>query len=113
MHKQPWLRSLLLLPVAAATLAACHSTPPLVVDGFTLNPDPWFQDRQSLLQRASFDLSCDPATMSMRVLAVGGNGMYYDDWATQVGVSGCEQRVVYVRTLQGWVANLAQTKPTQ
>lgn len=110
MHMHPWLRSLLLLSTVWIALAGCASTPPLVVDGFTLNPDPWFQDRQKLLQRASFDLSCDPANLTLRVLAVGGNGIFFDDWATQVGVAGCDQKVVYVRALQGWVANLAQTK---
>lgn len=107
--------SLLQLSLVLAVLAACGhrqpDPPPFVVDGFTLNPDPWVQDRQTIAQRASFDLNCAPEKLTLTVLAVGGNGMYFDDWATQVGVSGCEQRVVYVRVPQGWVANLARNDP--
>lgn len=71
------------------------------------------QDRQAVAQRASFDLNCPADKLGMTVLAVGGNGMFFDDWATQVGVSGCDQRIVDIRTIQGWIANVARTDPQQ
>ncbi|MCY1008354.1 hypothetical protein OV079_22910 [Nannocystis pusilla] len=108
-------RSLLFVPFVLALFGGCrHSpTPELVVDGFTLNPDPWLEDRQKIAQRASFDLNCPADKIGLTVLAVGGNGMWFDDWATQVGASGCDQRVVYIRTPQGWVANIARTDAAQ
>ena len=110
----PMLLRTLVLPLLLTTLAIAATTgckpsqPPLVVDGYTLNPDPWNQDRQTIVQRASFDLNCDPQSLEVRVLAAGG-GQVFDDWATQVGVSGCGQRGVYVRTQSGWVLNVART----
>lgn len=95
------------LTLALALASGCHRTPsqpPLVVDGHTLNPDPWLKDQQTIVQRATFDLNCDANKLEVKVLAVGGVGIF-DDWASQVGVSGCEQRAVYVRTQSGWVAN--------
>ncbi|MDC0721400.1 hypothetical protein POL25_31120 [Nannocystis sp. bb15-2] len=108
-------RPLLFVPLALALLGGCrHSPDPtMAVDGFTLNPDPWLQDRQAIAQRASFDLNCPAEKLALTVLAVGGNGMFFDDWATQVGVSGCEQRVVYIRTAQGWIANIARSDAAQ
>jgi len=101
----------LVLAVALPVLGGCGhrqpKTPPLVVNGYTLNPDPWLEDRQKIAQRASFDLNCPAEQLELSVLAVGGNGMWFDDWATQVGAAGCDQRAVYVRTNQGWLANIA------
>jgi hypothetical protein len=101
----------LVLPIAVSVLAACGhrqpEAPPLVSNGFTLNPEPWLDDQKKITQRASFDLNCPAEKIETTVLAVGGNGMYFDDWATQVGAAGCDQRAVYIRTPQGWLANIA------
>lgn len=110
MHRRAAGPSLLCF-IAVSTLAGCaHRTPdapPVVNNGFNLNPDPWLKDAQTITQRASFDLNCPADQIAVTVLAVGGNGMYFDDWATQVGAAGCDQRAVYIRTPQGWLANIA------
>ena len=88
-------------------LSGCGHAKAIDVNGFALNPDPWLEDQEKLTRRATFDLRCTAENLALTVLETGGEGgMYWDDWAVQVGVQGCDARIVYVRTQQGWVANI-------
>ena len=88
---------------------------PVMVGGVALNPDPWLEDREVLTRRAGFDLDCPAEDLSITILATGDDDLssgkdhpseiYWDDWAVQVGVAGCDQRIVYIRTSKGWIAN--------
>jgi hypothetical protein len=108
------VRILLLLSIASG----CHHTadpPPVTVSGFKLNAEDWNENRTKIEHQAAFDLQCP--NVSLTVLQVGNGflqGGYYDDWATRVGVRGCDRQATYVRTLSGWVQNtVVASQPVQ
>ena len=75
----------------------------VAVDGFTLTQNVWTNDQIDIRSRASFELSCPAESLTLQVLATSRVQSVY---AGQVGVTGCEKRVVYVRSeALGWVAN--------
>ena len=84
------------------TPACAHKT--IMLDGFEIDPAPWQKDQQAIAQRASFDLNCDANSLNMKIIAIAG-AYGLADWVSQVGVSGCGQSGVYVRTQQGWLLN--------
>jgi hypothetical protein len=57
-------------------------------------------DLATLGKRASFDLSCPKQRLEFSEL--GRDDL---DEVSQYGVTGCGQKVVYVRTSRGWVLN--------
>jgi hypothetical protein len=63
------------------------------VNGFTLKADDWERDRWIIRQQAAFDLGCPKDELTLTVL----NHDYYNATATNVGASGCDKRVRYIR----------------
>jgi hypothetical protein len=62
---------------------------------------------KELRTRAAFEMSCDAS--SLKFVPV----MYSYTLAgvvTQYGVEGCDQRIVYVSTNDGWIANTRSDK---
>lgn len=90
----------------AATLALMGCASSLVVDGLPVGEQKWSDSQRDVRRRASFDMGCDAAALELTLLEV-------HEWArppnpTQVGVTGCGRRGVYVRTSSGWVLNTDQ-----
>jgi hypothetical protein len=71
-------------------------------DGFSLVQSDWERQEADLRARASFELSCAADQLTVHVLTTMPA---YENYAQQVGVTGCEKKAVYVRTVSGWVAN--------
>jgi hypothetical protein len=69
-------------------VAACASR--VVVDGFSLTEYEWSWHESIIRRQASFDLGCPEPDVKLTVLAYNG------DHATNVGATGCDQRVRYV-----------------
>ena len=70
------------------------------VDQFDLDKEDWNQQRVDILSRASFELRCAAEKLVVTVLVSNSNG-----YAMQVGVDGCDHRLVYVRNQLGWNLN--------
>lgn len=88
------MRSALLLVVVI--LAACRG-PQVRVGKYSLDKQSWEEARGLIVTRASFELRCPEERLSLSVL---GTWPGADDRPNQVGVEGCEHRLVYVD--QGW-----------
>jgi hypothetical protein len=82
------------------------------VNGFKNNQDSWNATQRDVPTRAEFDLKCPKDQLQLKLIAVSDYAPYF---ATQVGVTGCGQSVVYVDTPSGWVANGASqdAKPAE
>lgn len=81
-----------LLAVAAAlSLSGCLAT--VTRDGFVLYERDTTLSIETVKRRASFEMSCAPEQLTVVVLNTYPGG----DMANQVGVSGCGQKLVYMR----------------
>ena len=59
--------------------------------------------RDNALSRAAFDMGCPEEELTVQDLNPQGETM----WGSQVGVTGCGKKAVFVRTTyNGWVNNL-------
>lgn len=89
----------------ALVLTGCAS---VQVDGHHMNQESWENDERDIRRRAAFDLTCPPEKLQLVLLATLYPG-HSGDVATQVGVTGCEHHLVYVRggSPSGWVLNSA------
>jgi hypothetical protein len=76
--------------------------------GFTVRQGFTEDAFEKVKSRATFDLECPKEKLELVVLgtglALGG------DVPTQIGVSGCSHKAVYVSTSLGWVMNNAGEK---
>jgi hypothetical protein len=59
------------------------------------------EDRTDIISRASFELRCPADGLTITLLSTCPNPGY----ACQVGVDGCDHRLVYQRTQLGWALN--------
>jgi hypothetical protein len=69
---------------------------------FTLDKDYWERHEKEVKARASFELKCPPEQLTLTVLASHGG---LTDTAKQIGVTGCDHRLVYVNNMGSWVLN--------
>ncbi len=91
-------RLLFLLPL----FAACATTT-LKMGRFEVSKEDWDNARERVTSRAAFEINCPAEKLSLTLLATygrEGNG-----YPTQIGVDGCERRVVYVNVNGQWVLN--------
>jgi|HubBroStandDraft_1064217.scaffolds.fasta_scaffold325194_2 hypothetical protein len=101
--------SALSLVAAAAGFSGCMP-PTTQVNGFKITEVSWGAAQTDVATRAEFDMKCPKDQLQLKLLAV--NDQFY--YATQMGVTGCGQSVVYVDTPSGWVANaMSEAKPGQ
>jgi len=92
------IRALLCIALGAL---ACTPRPTVTVSpGVTIYERVWNDAVDALGTRASFDFGCPAEELEFTVLHLSGR------YITQMGVSGCGQRGVYVRRGTGdWVIN--------
>jgi hypothetical protein len=103
-HVVPILATLIL------TLGCGGSAVTVSSGHFWIRKDLAEEEFPRIKERASFDLKCQPEELKIVTLQVKGVD---EDIPIQVGVTGCGQRVVYVRTPRGsagWVLDSASTK---
>ena len=93
----------------AAALLLCSGCATVLVNGWKLGKDRWDYDSGQVRKRAAFELSCPPEKLELSVLAVYSGTIT----AQQIGVSGCEHRLVYRNSNDGWLLDSAkpQDKP--
>ena len=74
-------------------------------DGFAMSEPLWEDDEKAIKARSSFDLSCPAESLTLQVLTL----VPRSEFASQVGVTGCGKKAVYVipnnRYGEGWIAN--------
>jgi hypothetical protein len=94
---------------AAALLALPSCLPSLQSGEFTVDKGMTESAFRTVRGRASFELECPADKLELVVL--GTNPVkWMPDRATQIGVTGCGRRGVYVPGGNGWVLNSASTK---
>lgn len=99
--------SRILLALLPCTFA-CKTTQ---VDGFTVFEHHYQRTKQEVLRRASFDLSCPPDQMKVKIL--GGSGDEVEA-IRQYGVTGCDRAAVYVHVPNvGWVLDAERVRGAQ
>jgi hypothetical protein len=104
------MRAPMISALSLVAAAACLSMPTTQVNGFKITEVNWAAAQKDVPTRAEFDLKCPKDQLQLKLLAVDDR-LYY---ATQIGVTGCGQSVVYVDTGSGWVANaMSDAKPGQ
>jgi hypothetical protein len=84
--------------------------PPLMVAGKPMAMPYWQKDETEVRQRAGFELNCPSVEVIPIVTVEMEAGQQY---AKQVGVTGCGHRLVYVRGdyNSGWVLNSSDGAP--
>ena len=90
--------------IATATLMGLSGCATMIMrDGFELLKENWVANEREIISRASFELSCAPDKLTLQVLA----DMQGANVASQVGVTGCDRKVVYVKPYGSgtWVMN--------
>jgi hypothetical protein len=94
-----WIvRSLRLAPFV---FLACAAT--VHVGHFNLQASSWEAARVTVSSRAAFELKCPEDKLSLTVLDVIQDA--FGDVPRQIGVDGCDHRLVYVASPSGWVLN--------
>jgi hypothetical protein len=88
--------------LCCSLLAGCAFTQ---VGEFRVHKAVWEQDVKDVTSRASFELNCPPQSLSLVILTTRA----FDAKRvipSSIGVSGCDRRLVYVRSYPaGWVLN--------
>ena len=97
-HVLKRLAALLLVAGLAASTTACGGRT-LIVNGIEVYESHWVQTTQELSARASFDLGCNDGLQFTLFRKLGR-------YPVEVGVSGCGQRVMYIRpNVGGYMSN--------
>jgi len=94
-----------LAPLLLLSLSACAT---VQVGDHLLLAEDWKRDRAEIEQRASFELRCPVEKLKLTVLATLYNvSPQRGDSAKQVGVEGCDHRLVYIHAgyPSGWILN--------
>ena len=78
--------------------AGCAPKPVVVVNGFDVYEHVWEETKEAIGDRMQFDTGCE-GPLSYRLFSKHGTH------PREVGVSGCGERLVYVRLGTGWVLN--------
>ena len=86
-----------MLSLAAFAVAGCAT---VTVDGFRIDAGNYKAETARVLARAQFDFGCPGEKLQTKVLSVS---TMVPDAVTEIGVSGCDHRGVYVWTRSGWV----------
>jgi hypothetical protein len=82
--------------------------PPVMVAGHAMYADQWLEDEKAIRQRASFEIGCNELEIVPLVTRTEAG----HTWAKQVGVSGCNHRLVYVKdSVGGWILNSSDAAP--
>jgi hypothetical protein len=97
-----------------ACAAACAA--PEAVNGFKVNAMEWTEAQGKVASRAAFEMKCSRDQLQLTVVQVG-DGVDFSGGHVpeQVGVTGCGQSAVYVRSPAGWLANSSSqdSKPSE
>jgi hypothetical protein len=81
----------------------CGGCATVMVDGWKLAKDRWEYDRGQATKRAGFELSCPPDKLTLYVLSVYSGTIT----SQQIGVAGCDHKLVYRNSIDGWVLDSA------
>lgn len=98
------------IPVCLLSLLLLAGCATVQVGEYNLLKESWDNDQVAVRERASFELKCPKETLHLTVLAgvyPAGSG---SNRAKQIGVDGCEHRIIYVGTPEGWVLNSSDTE---
>jgi hypothetical protein len=99
------------LLIVAAASAGCHFET-IQSGGFAVSKKGAERAFREVTNRAAFDLSCPKEQLDAVVLNTSGGYSYSFYDISQIGVSGCDRKAVYVYTLSGWVMNAASEEST-
>jgi hypothetical protein len=96
-----------------APVAVAHYNPAIHVGEYSLHPERWHEDEADLRRRAAFEISCTPEKLELTVLKGRFEPSAGYNFAMQVGVTGCNHRLVYVKLDQSkeWVLNSSDGSP--
>ena len=95
MLKKTTTAALLLTIGATSLVAACASGPALGANEAEASESEWEQTKAELGQRAGFELSCPSESLEFTLFKQFGRK------PTEVGVSGCGERITFVRVVKG------------
>jgi hypothetical protein len=72
----------------------------------------WSEAERNVRERAAFEIGCAPDQLQIIPLAINDYGPDRQEVASQIGVTGCGHRLVYVITAaSGWVLNSSDAVP--
>jgi hypothetical protein len=110
------MRSFVFAAVALTLACTTACAAPVAVNGFKVNAMEWTDAQEKVVSRAAFDMKCAKDQLQLTVVQVGDSVDFSGGhFPQQVGVTGCGQSVVYVRSPAGWLANSSSqdSKPSE